>query len=89
MIAAKKSSRVLWPALDSPHRSGNFSAVPTLSKPASRTAAAQRRKALTKLLGTKPPKPAPGPSFGEWACRVAGMVKGAPRDLSTRECFGD
>jgi hypothetical protein len=30
-----------------------------------------------------------GPSFGEWARRVAGMVKGAPRDLSTREGFGD
>jgi hypothetical protein len=28
-------------------------------------------------------------SFGEWARRVAGMVKGAPRDLSTREGFGD
>lgn len=29
------------------------------------------------------------PSFGEWARRVAGMVKSARRDLSTREGFGD
>jgi hypothetical protein len=28
------------------------------------------------------------PSFGEWARRVSGMMKGAPPDLSMREGFG-
>jgi len=28
-------------------------------------------------------------SFGEWARRVAGMVRSGQRDLSTREGFGD
>lgn len=29
-----------------------------------------------------------GPSFGEWARRVAGMMKDGPPDLSMREGFG-
>ena len=29
-----------------------------------------------------------GPSFGEWARRVAGMMKNGPSDLSMREGFG-
>ena len=30
-----------------------------------------------------------GPSFGEWARKYSGVVKGAPPDLSMREGFGD
>ena len=30
-----------------------------------------------------------GPSFGEWARRVAGIVRSGRSDLSTREGFGD
>jgi hypothetical protein len=54
-----------------------------------RRAAAKRRKALAVILGTKPPKPVPGPSFGEWARRVAGIVKSGRKDLSSIEGFGD
>ncbi|MEY2881892.1 MAG: hypothetical protein RLZZ15_4272 [Verrucomicrobiota bacterium] len=30
-----------------------------------------------------------GPSFGEWARRVSGMMKNGPPDLSMRKGFGD
>ena len=30
-----------------------------------------------------------GPSFGEWARKYSGIMKGAPSDLSMREGFGD
>jgi len=30
-----------------------------------------------------------GPSFGEWAKKYSGIMKGAPSDLSMREGFGD
>ena len=30
-----------------------------------------------------------GPSFGEWARRVSGMMKDGPPDLSMREGFGN
>jgi hypothetical protein len=54
-----------------------------------RAAAAQRRKALAKILGTTPPKPAPGPSFGEAVRKYAGIVRSGIGNLSTREGFDD
>ena len=61
-------------------------AMPTL---ASRTPKAKSRARRAS------PKPAAkrrsdrGPSFGEWARKYSGIVKGAPPDLSMREGFGD
>ncbi len=57
--------------------------MPTLSPRATKpfprkSRAVARRKAAPK-----------GPSFGEWARRVAGMVKSGRKDLSTIEGFGD
>jgi hypothetical protein len=52
---------------------------PRASKPVSRKPRpVSKRKAARK-----------GPSFGEWARRVAGMVKSGRSDLSTIEGFGD
>ncbi len=34
-------------------------------------------------------RPNRGPSFGEWARKYSGIMKGAPSDLSMREGFGD
>lgn len=42
-----------------------------------------KKPATRKAAGPNEPK-----TFGEWAKRVAGMVKDAPSDLSTREGFG-
>jgi hypothetical protein len=44
------------------------------------------RKPARKVTAKKIPSPK---TFGEWAKSVAGMVKNAPRDLSTREGFGN
>ncbi|MEO5959904.1 MAG: hypothetical protein ABIZ49_12680 [Opitutaceae bacterium] len=57
--------------------------MPTRSSNATKTVSRKRRAVAKRKAAAK------GPSFGEWARRVAGMVKGAPRDLSTREGFGD
>lgn len=51
-----------------------------------RSSKATRRKPRAQAKGRAVNK---GPSFGEWARRVAGMVKSGERDLSTREGFGD
>jgi hypothetical protein len=48
-------------------------------KPVSRKSRATAKRKLVRK----------GPSFGEWARRVAGMVKSGRKDLSTIEGFGD
>lgn len=55
----------------------------TLSKAVSKSAP---RKLRAK--GKRRP-PSKGPSFGEWARRVAGIVRSGKGDLSVREGFGD
>ncbi len=57
--------------------------MPTLST--SRAKVVSRK---TRVIA-KRKTPVKGPSFGEWARRVAGMVKSGRRDLSTIEGFGD
>lgn len=57
--------------------------MPSPASKKTRTVAKRRRSTPRRV------RKSAGPSFGEWARRVAGMVKGAPRDLSTREGFGD
>lgn len=59
-----------------------------IKSPAARTTrspAKKKRPAARKPSKTKPARL----PFGEWARQVSGMMKGAPRDLSTREGFGD
>jgi len=62
---------------------GDFARMSTASI---RTSKRAPRKPRARTKGRAVNK---GPSFGEWARRVAGMIKGAPSDLSTREGFGD
>jgi hypothetical protein len=52
--------------------------APRTAKKASRKSGATKRKSANK-----------GPSFGEWARRVAGIVRSGKGDLSTREGFGN
>lgn len=71
---------------------GGFDAVNRLGKVADMSTASirsrksARRKPRARAKGRAVNK---GPSFGEWARRVAGMIKDAPPDPSTREGFGD
>jgi hypothetical protein len=58
------------------------------------TLAARKSKAKSRSgsARTKTPakrRPNRGPSFGEWARKYSGIMKGAPSDLSMREGFGD
>lgn len=55
------------------------------------TLSASRPKAMPRKLRavSKRKTSAKGPSFGEWARRVAGTVRSGKGDLSTREGFGD
>ncbi len=60
--------------------------MPTVTARKSKAKSASRRttaKAAVKLRKNR------GPSFGEWARRVAGMMKDGPSDLSMREGFGN
>jgi len=70
-------------ALDAKFRLGDFRRMSTVS---SRTTKSSPRKPRARTKSRTVNK---GPSFGEWARRVAGMIKGAPSNLSTREGFGD
>ena len=57
--------------------------MPTLSSTAAKPVLRKRRVTAKRKVAGK------GPSFGEWARRVAGMVRSGQRNLSTREGFGD
>ena len=57
--------------------------MPTLAPRASKPVSRKSRLVAKRKAANK------GPSFGEWARRVAGMVKSGRRDLSTIEGFGD
>ncbi|MBI5771760.1 MAG: hypothetical protein HZA93_28575 [Verrucomicrobia bacterium] len=60
--------------------------MPTLAtrKPKAKSRATRAgAKTLAKRRGSR------GPSFGEWARKVSGMMKDGPPDLSMREGFGD
>ena len=57
--------------------------MPTTPLRASRKVHRKSRAVAKRKVANK------GPSFGEWARRVAGMVKSGRRDLSTIEGFGD
>jgi hypothetical protein len=64
-------------------RSDIRSVMPTATLPSTkRPLRKSRARAKARAMGK-------GPSFGEWARRVAGIVKSGERDLSTREGFGD
>jgi hypothetical protein len=55
------------------------------------TLATRKPKTRLRLRRTSPKstnKRTRGPSFGEWARSVAGMMKDGPPDLSMREGFG-
>lgn len=52
-----------------------------MSTAALRTSKRSSRKARVRTKARAVNK---GPSFGEWARRVAGMIKGAPTDLSSK-----
>jgi hypothetical protein len=57
--------------------------MPTISSSSAKTVVRKRR------VTAKRKSPNKGPSFGEWARRVAGMVKSGRKDLSSVEGFGD
>jgi hypothetical protein len=57
--------------------------MPSVLTPVSKPVTRRRRVTAKRRIAGK------GPSFGEWARRVAGMVRSGQRDLSTREGFGD
>lgn len=57
-----------------------------MSTAALRTSKRSPRKSRARAKGRAVNK---GPSFGEWARRVAGIVRSGVGDLSTREGFGD
>jgi len=63
-----------------------LSKVPGMSTASIRPSKPAPRKPRARTKGRAVNK---GPSFGEWARRVAGIVKSGERDLSTREGFGD
>ena len=72
-----------WDRLDAWRSLDDFAGMSTASI---RTSKASPRKVRARTKGRAVNK---GPSFGEWARRVAGMVKSAPSDLSTRKGFGE
>ena len=61
----------------------NLNIMPTLSLRTSKKIS-RKSGAVTKRKTSNR-----GPSFGEWARRVAGIVRSGRGDLSTREGFGD
>ena len=63
-----------------------MSTLPKARKPAAKKTV--RKAAGKKVVRRKADKADMPKTFGEWAKRVAGMVKDAPSDLSTREGFG-
>ena len=67
-----------WDRLDAWRSLDDFAGMSTASI---RTSKASPRKVRARTKGRAVNK---GPSFGEWARRVAGMIKGAPSDLSTK-----
>jgi len=81
------STRLAWAhAQDSLDAGSGLRDVTGMSTAAIRTSKRSSRKPRAQAKGRAVNK---GPSFGEWARRVAGMIKGAPSDLSTREGFGE
>lgn len=70
-------------SLDADSDWGNLILMPTLSSSPTKAASRKSRVIAKRKAAAK------GPSFGEWARRVAGMVKSGRRDLSTIEGFGD
>jgi hypothetical protein len=60
--------------------------MPTLATRKSKAKSPMRRAGLKPA---KKRRASRGPSFGEWARKYSGIMKGAPSDLSMREGFGD
>ena len=61
----------------------NLNLMPTLSLRASKKVSRKAGAVSKRKTSLR------GPSFGEWARRVAGIVRSGRSDLSTREGFGD
>ena len=70
-------------SLDAGFEMENLITMPALSPRAAKSASRKVRAAAKRKASNK------GPSFGEWARRVAGIVRSGRGDLSTREGFGD
>lgn len=60
--------------------------MPTVTARKSKAKPAPRRATAKPAVKRRKNR---GPSFGEWARKYSGIMKGAPSDLSMREGFGD